>query len=262
MMKNKQNSANFPVLPSNDAATIAPKVYTATKQWTYEICEKVARSHAEARGLAFLITSWLEFLALNRFNFSSSFSTSNIQLHALLLLDIALETNEDLRKRCPTANLYKLTEGVFTKNEVYKLHEELKALNLPETVKIKPAVKDLDELLKKIPQTQQIRNVALILLDAYNLQFFSILAKKDKIAAACIAVARFWVLEKVNERWPDEYATKTKLEFNAFKASYNEIYQIAYMINQKNLDKKKATQKDADHKKEDEPSHEISTPPF
>lgn len=93
----------------------------ATKQWIYEISEKISRSHAEARGLAFLITLWLEYLTLNIFNFSVALCPRYVQLYALFILDNALETSEELRKRCPTKNLENLAYNVFSKQEVYKL---------------------------------------------------------------------------------------------------------------------------------------------
>lgn len=76
---------------------------------------------------------------------------------------------------------------------------------MAQTVQIEPPLKALERLLEKIPQDNQIRNVALILLDAYNLQFFGILADKTRIACAVVAVARFWVLEKVAERFSTIY---------------------------------------------------------
>jgi hypothetical protein len=231
------------VITSPNTPVIPPKVFIGTKQWIYEICEKVAKTHAEARSLAFLITLWLEYLSLHAFHFSVPFCPKYIQLFSLLLLDVALERAGDLRKRCPTENLFKLAFTGFSPQEVYKLQGEIEALDLFNTVKIEPLLKSLEVLLHKIPQTPQIRNVSLILLDAYNLQFFSIVADKPKVAAACVAVARFWVLEKEEQRWPDDYLAKTSLSFADFKDAYEQVYCVAYMINQKNLAKKKEEQK-------------------
>lgn len=217
----------------NSTSQLPQKVLAATKQWIYEICEKVARTHSEARNLAFHITLWLEYIILNSDSLSLKFSVPlcprYIQLFALLLLDLLLENNEELRKRCPTANLLALAYNVFTIQEVYKLQAEVGSLDLVQFIEIDSLLKSLERILSKFPQTTQIRNVALILLDAYNLQFFGILADQKKVSAACLCVSRYWVLDNIEERWPIQYETE-EMKFEDFKQMYEQMYCIAFMV--------------------------------
>jgi hypothetical protein len=230
---------------------IEQKVFVATKQWIYEVSEKVARSHAEARILAFLTTLWLEYLSLNLMPFSVPLDSKYIQLYALLLLDAAIEMSPELRARCSRESLIDLTKNFFSSQEVYKLQGEIEFLDMKNLVKAEPLIKGLEDLLRKLPeQTSQIRNVSLILLDAYNLQFFGFLADKKKVAAATLAVARFWVYEKEEEKWNDEFARISGLRLNDFKQEYDQVYCVAYMINQKNLAKKREEEnKDAGNRR-------------
>jgi len=235
---------NIPKINStSESPSITLKIFVATKQWVYEICEKIARTHAEARSLAFLVTLWLEYLYFNpNLFFSVPFCPRYIQLFALLLLDITLEKSGELRKRCPTENLFKLAFTGFSPQEVQKLQAEIEILDMYATVKSEPLLKYLELLLLKIPQTAQIRNASLILLDAFNLQYFSINVEKTKVAAACVAVARFWVSEKKEQTWLSDYPSKTGLSMVRFREYYDQVYGIASMINKKNLSKKKKSE--------------------
>lgn len=224
----------------NSVSNISQATFIATKQWIYEVSERIARSHAEARILAFQTTLWLEYLVLNQFTFSVALNTKYIQLFALLLLNAAIEISKELRARCSTQSLMNLTQNIFSNEEVYKLYGEIEALDLKNLVKNEILLKQFEELLKMLPeQTNQIRNVALILIDAFNLQFFAILANKRKVAAAAIAVTRFWIYEKEEEKWPLEFSQLTGLTLSEFKEEYDQIYCLAYIINQKNLEKKR-----------------------
>lgn len=199
------------------------------KQWIYTMCEKFAKNIPEARRLAFLLTLWLEYLSRNTFNFSVPFSPKYFQLFALLLFDVALERARKLRERCPTSELLKLIQGI-SREKVDKLHQELKSLNLFYAVNIELLIQFLQRLLKKIQQRSDIENMAWLLLDAYNLRFDAIEADKPKVAAACVAVARFSVLRKEEQRWPKKYATKTGLAFSDLKDAYQQVNSILHFV--------------------------------
>jgi len=231
--------------------SIPQSAFVGIKQWIYEVCEKVTSSHAEARSLAFQITLLLEYLALNLVSFSVPFDSRYFQLYAVLLLDKELQLNEELRSRYSSENLFKLTTNSYTNQEFYKLKGEIESLDLKNLVKQETPLKELERLFKILPQqTNQIKNISLILLDAYNLQFFSILANKNKIAAATISVARFWVYEKEEAKWNEEYSANCGLNLADFKEEYDQIYSIAYIINQKNLAKKREEEDEEKKKRE------------
>jgi hypothetical protein len=219
---------------------IPPKVWIGTKQWIYELCDlRIANIHEHARYLANVLVTWLEYISLQEFQFSVPFNSINIQLFGALLLDILLERENELRKKCPTENLIRFINTGFPLESIYKLKGEIECLDFFNMVKIKTLVEQLEKLLTIIPQTLKIRNLSLILLDVYILQFFSIVEDRPKVAAACVSMARFWILEDEKLRWPDEYVKQTGIECDDFKDEYEKTYCIAYLINKKNLEKKK-----------------------
>jgi len=232
--------------------------FVNTKQWIYEVCEKICSSHTEARFLAFQTTLWLEYLFLNLIPFSIPFDSKYIQLFALVLLNEGIELKKELRARCSRKNLFHLTNNLFSTQEFYKLQGEIEFLNLKNLVKQESPLKELESLFNMLPQiTPQIKNISLILLDAYNLQYFLLIVDKKKVAAASISVARFWIYEKQEEKWNEEYTKITGLTLSDFKEEYDKVYSLAFMINQKNLVKKREEEEERKRNEEEKQKEEM-----
>lgn len=190
-----------------------------------KICKEYSRSPK-----ACFFAYFMARISLSKhFQLLCAFSPKYFQLFALLLFDVALERARKLRERCPTAELLKLIQGI-SREKVDKLHQELKSLNLFYAVNIELLIQFLQRLLKKIQQRSDIENMAWLLLDAYNLRFDAIEADKPKVAAACVAVARFSVLRKEEQRWPKKYATKTGLAFSDLKDAYQQVNSILHFV--------------------------------
>lgn len=242
---------------------ISQNILFKSKEWLYGIIEKVGLPNDEARELAFNTILIFECLLLKASGNRIPLSTHYLQLYALVALNTTLQAMPTLRQRCPAEKVMSFGQSVYSPTEFSTLQTEVNThdvanilkSNLNEISQMDTLVtpshtlilqlnthKPLDHLelfLKIFPQTSQIRNVALILLDAFHLQFFVSLSDARKVAFAAVAVSRFWVEESEEIRWTDDYVRATGLTFNEIKNEYDQVYCLAYAINQRNLAKKR-----------------------
>jgi hypothetical protein len=221
---------------------VSQAVFIAIKQWTYETCEKLSPSHSLGRVLAFNSTQLWEFLSVHvpAKPFTIPFCPKYAQLYALVSINTCIMEIEPLQKRYAKQDILSLSHNAFPQQLVYGLQQDIFGLNRAALIKKPTLLKHLEDLLAAFPQTIQIRNVSLILLDAFNLQYISLYVDGPKVAAAALAVSRFWVLESEAEKWPAAYEVQLDLKVADFKEQYDQMYAVAYNINQKNIAKKKA----------------------
>lgn len=228
--------------PSELKSVLSPAVTIAIKQWVYETCEKLTPSHSMGRLLAFNSTQLWEFLAMYipLKPFTVPFCPKYAQLYALIAVNTCIQEIEPLQKRYAGHDILSLSRNIFPESLVYGLQQDVFGLSLATLIKKPTLLKYLEDLLAAFPQTVQIRNVSLILLDAFNLQYISFYVNGMKVAAAALAVARFWVIQSEAEKWPSTYENQLDLKVADFKAQYDQVYSVAYNINQKNIAKNKA----------------------
>lgn len=239
-----------PVSIADLTATISIKLATAVKQWMYETCEKLSPSHSIGRVLAFNSTQLWEFLSCYipppQKLFTIPFCPKYAQLYGLIAINTCLMEIVPLQKRYVGQDILSLSHDAFPQPLVYGLQQDILGLNRSELIKKPTLLKYLEDLLAILPQTVQIRNVSLILLDAFNLKYFSPSVNGPKVAAAALAVTRFWVMESDVEKWPSNYEMLTNLKIGGddtaanFKEQYDLMYAVAYEINQRNIAQKLA----------------------
>ena len=226
-------------------ATIQPPVLMKIKEWLYNVCEKIAPTHKEARSLAYYSILWLEYLILNNFPLSIPLDHKYIQLYVLIILDIILDKFEHLRKICSSKALIDLTNNVYSLQDVYKLRDEIQSLDLYNLITIESIFIELEKILNKLKKngielSEEKINIIILLMDGYILKLFTITDVKLKLISACIAVTNFWLSEKEEEKWPLDYSNIIGLELKDFIKEYEKVYCVAYLINAKNLEKKNA----------------------
>lgn len=226
-------------------STIQPQCLMKIKEWIYNVCEKIAPTHMEARLLAYHSILWLEYLILNKFPLSKPLDHQYIQLYALIILDTIIDKFEHLRKICSSKALIDLTNNVYSLQDVYKLSYEIQTLDLHNLIVIESIFVELEKTFNKLKNngieiSDEKKKVIIVLIDGFILKLFTITSVKLKIISACIAVTNFWISEKEEEKWPLIYSNVIGLQLKDFIEEYDKAYCVAYFINMKNLEKKNA----------------------
>ena len=227
----------------NKETTISQGTLFKSKEWLYGIVERLGLPNDDARDLAFLSILVFENLLLRasgRRCFSVPLNTHYLQLFGLVSINTAAQSMPArIASKAPADRMMSFGRDVYSSSDFASLQTEVNELDFIATLALHKTLDHLEVFLREFPQETQIRNVSLILLDAYHLQFIVLLSDARKVALAVLAVARFWVMESVVERWLPEYETFTQLSFHQIKEQYDQVYCLAYAINQRNLAKKR-----------------------